>query len=185
MVKVSDLKVNVTTTVLKGLDYAKSLTDKFHSVFGHKVSDVPTELTQKEVQIRVGFIAEELVELLGAVSKNEAEHYMMVTKLIDDIQQAEEKQVKQGFDVEDKLVAIADALTDINYFVQGTFTMMGVDPQPLFDIVQEANMAKLGPDGKPIYRESDGKIMKPEGWEPPEPKLAAEIKRQKQLKGAC
>jgi predicted HAD superfamily Cof-like phosphohydrolase len=48
----------------------------------------------------------------------------------------------------------------------------------LFDIVQAANMAKLGPDGKPIIRPEDGKIMKPEGWEPPEEKLEAEIKRQ-------
>jgi hypothetical protein len=39
-------------------------------------------------------------------------------------------------------------------------------------------MAKLGADGKPIIRESDGKIMKPEGWEPPEAKLEVEIKRQ-------
>ena len=34
-------------------------------------------------------------------------------------------------------------------------------------VVHVSNMAKLGPDGKPIYRE-DGKILKPEGWQPPD-----------------
>ena len=32
--------------------------------------------------------------------------------------------------------------------------------------IHRSNMAKLGPDGRPIYRD-DGKVMKPEGWTPP------------------
>jgi predicted HAD superfamily Cof-like phosphohydrolase len=43
-------------------------------------------------------------------------------------------------------------------------------------------MAKLFPDGKPRYRESDGKIIKPDGWVAPEPKLKSEIERQKEQK---
>jgi predicted HAD superfamily Cof-like phosphohydrolase len=35
---------------------------------------------------------------------------------------------------------------------------------PAFKLVHENNMRKLGPDGKPIFRE-DGKIIKPEGFE--------------------
>jgi predicted HAD superfamily Cof-like phosphohydrolase len=71
----------------------------------------------------------------------------------------------------------ADAMIDLMYFALGTMVEMGVNPEPLFNIVQEANMNKLWPDGKPRYRE-DGKILKPEGWQPPEPKLKAEIERQ-------
>lgn len=163
----------------KGLDYAKHQTDQFHAVFGHPIAVTPTELTPGQVLTRVKFIAEELVEALAAVSNTKDELYEGVTQLMEALQDAEDKSVKNGdVNAENKLVALADAFTDINYFTQGTFTMMGVQPQPLFDIVQEANMAKLGPDGKPIYRESDGKIMKPEGWEAPEPKLAAEIEKQ-------
>ena len=40
-------------------------------------------------------------------------------------------------------------------------------------------MAKLFPDGKPRFREG-GKILKPEGWQAPEPQLRAEIERQRQ-----
>ncbi len=36
------------------------------------------------------------------------------------------------------------------------------------------------PDGKPRFREGDGKILKPEGWQAPEPQLRAEIERQRQ-----
>lgn len=163
---------------LKGLDFAKSQTDTFHKVFGHQVSSSPIELTREQVIIRAKFIMEELVELTATVVENSSEHFALNDQLIKAIADAEAKQMKEGFGKTNRLVAQSDALTDINYFVQGTFTMMGVNPQPLFDIVQAANMAKLGADGKPIYRESDGKIMKPEGWQPPEPKLAAEIENQ-------
>lgn len=71
----------------------------------------------------------------------------------------------------------ADACIDIIYFAIGTLVELGVKPEGLWNIVQAANMAKLGPDGKPLYH-PDGKTKKPEGWEAPEPKLAAEIERQ-------
>jgi predicted HAD superfamily Cof-like phosphohydrolase len=71
----------------------------------------------------------------------------------------------------------ADALIDLLYFAFGTLVEMGVQPEPIFDIVQEANMAKLWPDGNPKYRE-DGKILKPDNWEAPEPKIKLEIEKQ-------
>jgi predicted HAD superfamily Cof-like phosphohydrolase len=77
----------------------------------------------------------------------------------------------------DNVVDQADAMIDLIYFALGTLVEMGVQPQPLMDIVQKANMSKLWDDGKPHYRE-DGKIIKPEGWEDPYPKLKAEIERQ-------
>lgn len=168
---------------LSGLNFAKHQTDTFHRVFGHPMADTPTLPDNTTVQNRVNYIAEELVEALGAMANSSNELTLMVDSLSDAIFDAEVKQKKEGFIIsnEDKLVALADAFTDINYFNQGNFTIIGVEPQPLFNIVQEANMAKLGADGKPIIRESDGKIMKPKGWaenHAPEPKLAAEIKRQ-------
>jgi predicted HAD superfamily Cof-like phosphohydrolase len=169
----------------KGLDYAKSQTDEFHKAFGHKTSDKPTLLTPSEVSTRVSFIAEELVELLAAVSHSEEDLYARVTELIRQISEAESKEIK-AFNPNktelEQIVAIADGLTDINYFNQGTFSMCGIEPQPLMNIVHFANMSKLGPDNKPIYRESDGKIMKPEGWVAPEPMLEKEIIRQMEEK---
>jgi predicted HAD superfamily Cof-like phosphohydrolase len=81
------------------------------------------------------------------------------------------------------VVGQADAIIDGIYFLLGSLVEMGVKPDRLFDIVQEANMGKLHEvDGKmvAVYRE-DGKVKKPEGWEEnfaPEPRLRAEIERQ-------
>jgi predicted HAD superfamily Cof-like phosphohydrolase len=74
--------------------------------------------------------------------------------------------------------AQADAFIDVIYFAVGGLVNLGVRPGPLWDIVQNANMAKLWPDGRPRHRPSDGKVVKPDGWEDPGPKLAAEIRRQ-------
>jgi predicted HAD superfamily Cof-like phosphohydrolase len=83
----------------------------------------------------------------------------------------------QEFEDAQTLVDQADACIDEIYFCVGSLVEMGIDPQPLWAIVQAANMAKLGPDGKPIYK-ADGKTAKPEGWQAPEPLLHAEIERQ-------
>jgi predicted HAD superfamily Cof-like phosphohydrolase len=70
-----------------------------------------------------------------------------------------------------------DALIDLIYFTIGTLVEHGVEPDRIFDIVHDANMSKLFPDGKPRYRE-DGKTIKPDGWIKPEPKIEKEINRQ-------
>lgn len=50
-----------------------------------------------------------------------------------------------------------------------------VDAVQVFKEVHRSNMAKLGPDGKPLRRE-DGKVIKPEGWTKPD--IAGELERQ-------
>lgn len=78
----------------------------------------------------------------------------------------------------------ADAMTDLGYFKDGTFVEMGVLPEPLFDIVHDANMGKLWPDGNPRF-DQQGKWIKPPTWEAPEPKIAAEIERQRTNGAEC
>lgn len=61
---------------------------------------------------------------------------------------------------------IAKELADIIYIVCGTAVSYGIPLDRVFDEVHRSNMAKLV-DGKPIRRD-DGKILKPEGWTPPD-----------------
>lgn len=68
---------------------------------------------------------------------------------------------------------IADALVDKLYFIIGTAVTLGIDLEPLFDLVHTANMKKFT---EPTYRESDGKLGKPEGWKPPD--IGTELERQ-------
>lgn len=77
----------------------------------------------------------------------------------------------------DEIVEQADAMIDVIYFALGTLVEMGIEPDSLFEIVQEANMSKLWPDGKPHYN-AEGKTIKPSTWEDPHEKLKAEIERQ-------
>lgn len=63
------------------------------------------------------------------------------------------------------LVAMAHETADVLYVAFGNAIAMGVDMGPVFDLIHVANMAKFGPDGRPIRR-ADGKTLKPEGWRP-------------------
>lgn len=76
-------------------------------------------------------------------------------------------------ETDELLVAIArhdahevlDALGDILYLVYGAALECGYDVDAAMTRIHAANMAKLV-DGKVIRRE-DGKVLKPEGWQPP------------------
>ncbi|MFT5127594.1 MAG: putative HAD superfamily Cof-like phosphohydrolase [Rhodothermales bacterium] len=70
----------------------------------------------------------------------------------------------------------ADALVDAIYYICDCAVRHGMNLDPLFAIVHQANMGKVV-DGK-VLRRDDGKILKPEGWQPPEPELEKEMARQ-------
>jgi predicted HAD superfamily Cof-like phosphohydrolase len=61
--------------------------------------------------------------------------------------------------LDNNLVEVADALTDLLYVVYGAGHAYGIDLDKCFDEVHRSNMSKLGLDGKPIYR-GDGKVLK-------------------------
>lgn len=65
------------------------------------------------------------------------------------------------------LVGIADALGDLLYVVNGAGVAYGIDLEPVFNEIHRSNMTKRNPDGSVSYRD-DGKILKPEGYEPPQ-----------------
>ena len=64
------------------------------------------------------------------------------------------------------MLAIADGLTDILYVVYGAGHAFGIDLDECFHEVHSSNMTKLGPEGRPLYRE-DGKVMKGPNYREP------------------
>jgi len=66
------------------------------------------------------------------------------------------------------LIEVADALADQLYILLGTMISHGMQDviEDIFDEVHRSNMSKLGPDGKPLYRE-DGKVLKGPNYSPP------------------
>lgn len=158
----------------------------FHETFDPRKPDQPTALPKAEVCYRAGFQVEELVELLFAAASDHEDFAQSVAGLQEAIRQAQAKVLKKApaKQKKDELVEQVDALTDLLYLTYGSFALMGVDPDPIFAIVHQANMGKLFPDGQPHYDPVTNKVLKPEDWQEnyaPEGKIAAELQRQTQL----
>lgn len=167
----------------------QEMVSEFHKAFNYPRSDKPVVLDPDTVLKRISFIQEELIELLAASvdTTDEFDSYLeeytnqfteAVFKERGKVQLRERGEVEQS--ETQRIVDQSDALVDILYFTFGSADISGVQLKPLFDIVQEANMAKLDENGRPIYNEF-GKIQKPEGWKEkhaPEPKLYAEVEKQ-------
>ena len=80
------------------------------------------------------------------------------TSLRYDLIREELDELKEAIDKKD-IKEVADALTDILYVTYGAGHAFGIDLDSCFEEVQNPNMSKLGPDGKPIYNDK-GKVMK-------------------------
>jgi len=108
---------------------------EFHQKFQQTISETPTLLSIAESRLRFKLGEEEVLEYKDAAE-------------------------------EEDLVEVLDALADQLYILCGTILKHGLQDMiiPAFDLVHSNNMAKLGPDGNPIFRE-DGKIIKPEGFQ--------------------
>ncbi|WP_324721827.1 nucleoside triphosphate pyrophosphohydrolase family protein [Salinimicrobium sp. HB62] len=111
---------------------------EFHEAFGLGVNMDPTaDLPAEKVQLRYELMKEENEEYLEAAKNGD-------------------------------LVEVADALDDMLYILCGTIIEHGLQHKiaDVFEEIQRSNMSKLGPDGKPIYRE-DGKVLKGPNYSQP------------------
>ncbi len=81
-----------------------------------------------------------------------------ISALRYDLIYEELREFKEALDNKD-IKEVADALTDILYVTYGAGHAFGINLDKCFQEVQNSNMSKLDPDGKPIYNEK-GKVMK-------------------------
>jgi len=73
-------------------------------------------------------------------------------------------------------VETLDALIDILVVTIGAINSMGADGEGAWREVMATNFAKIDRQLGKVRRREDGKILKPEGWEPP--KLENFLKRE-------
>ena len=127
---------------------------EFHQKLG-VVGDLsrPGEQAPDIKRLRAHLVTEEFFEFLTALG-------MPATDAQRDIIRHTIDHVEMG---STDLPALADALADIDYVVEGTRIAFGIDGDPIAEEVHRANMTKLGGP-----RREDGKILKPDGWEPPD-----------------
>ena len=162
-------------------DYHFNKVKAFHHLMDERTQEEPKAWDVKGATHRAAFKVEELVEFVRASSHSEEEFQQAIRDLHQALDISADK-VSQKIPAESTLVGQVDALIDTLYFTYGSFVLMGVDPERIFEIVHQANMAKIFPDGKAQFDPVTHKILKPEDWEEkhaPEPAIKKEIERQK------
>lgn len=60
---------------------------------------------------------------------------------------------------------LAKEIADLHYVLHGTEDALDIPGKKVFKEVQRSNMSKLGPGGKPIFRQ-DGKVLKGPDYRP-------------------
>ena len=75
------------------------------------------------------------------------------------------KELSQACEADDPVETL-DALIDILVVTIGAIHSMGADGEGAWKEVMATNFAKIGEDGK-VRKREDGKVLKPQGWEPP------------------
>ena len=88
------------------------------------------------------------------------QQYQLYRRLI----QEEVEELEQATDMEAEL----DALIDILVVTIGAIHSMGADAEGAWDEVMKTNAAKIDLDTGLVRRRDDGKILKPDGWQPPQ-----------------
>lgn len=129
----------------------------FHEKFGATIGTVPYEMTLEQRLLRAKLIMEEAVETCSALGFS-VDGAIFADETVETTLAEWHKAYEQP-NAEDFI----DGLADLMYVTIGAAITAGVDLEPHFDEVHRANMTKEGGGTR-----GDGKILKPEGWLPPD-----------------
>lgn len=140
---------------------------------GNPVPSTPEPLSEQEVSFTIRMVLSELVELAQTVTETDEQ---AVQYLIDRVN-TDVSHYERTTDQQQLVADQADAAVDAMYYMHNCFCKRGVNLSRIFQVVHTANTSKKDPKtGTYIRRESDGKVLKPEGWTPPD--ILKEIQRQ-------
>merc|ERR1719450_379597 len=145
---------------------------EFTTQTGTPCPNVPHMMDKKETNFITKMILDEVLELLATqYSPEEAKGLM-----IEMIQRAKNVPQIRSNNTTELIAEQADAFVDIWYYSLNAAAKKGVNLSKIFDRVHDANMAKRDPATGQFLRREDGKIIKPQGWKPPN--VTAEILQQ-------
>jgi hypothetical protein len=134
----------------------------------------PISINKDNVFYIIRMVMSELDELAATVTSNDEECTNFMKDALNNIDKCHNYQYNGDIEL---IAAQADSMVDAWYYMLNTAAKHGQNLSKLFDIVHEANMNKRDKKtGKFIRRESDGKIIKPDGWTSPD--INKEIAKQ-------
>lgn len=90
------------------------------------------------------------------------EQFSLYVKLMEE----EWKELKVAIDNNDKVETL-DALLDFIVVTVGAIHSAGFDGEGGWQEVMRTNLAKIDPATGKVRKREDGKVLKPEGWQPP------------------
>lgn len=143
----------------------KSSTQKsiefFMRAAGQTVEDGPTIPSPEDRLMRAKLLWEETLETITALGVQVLDFTgHTLTKETQDIRFNVLHEEHVDFE------EIIDGCIDLRVIATGTLSTLGVPDMPFQLEVDQSNLRKIGDDGQCIKRD-DGKLLKPEGWKPP------------------
>jgi len=108
---------------------------------------------------------DDVAKFMYACDQNESDFGSQANLYVDLIIE-EFKELVVAFGNRD-MVEIADACADLKWVIEGLEHTLKIPQQAVWDEVARSNLAKISANGKVLKRE-DGKVLKPEGWTPPD-----------------
>jgi predicted HAD superfamily Cof-like phosphohydrolase len=96
------------------------------------------------------------------VTQFNRQQYNMYLNLI----QEETEELFQAIRKNDRVEQL-DALIDVMVVTIGAMHSLGVDAEGAWREVLRSNLAKIDPNTNKVLKRPDGKVLKPEGWKPP------------------
>jgi predicted HAD superfamily Cof-like phosphohydrolase len=132
---------------------------------GKECPKFPVALDKDQVLFVIRMVVSELDELAATVCDNETDKNLLMLEALNTRDKCTEYNYPSNVDL---IAAQADSMVDAWYYMLNVAAKSGINLSKVFDIVHAANMAKRDPiTNKFIRRESDGKVIKPNGWQPP------------------
>lgn len=107
---------------------------------------------------------DDVLKFMKACDQNERDFGKQAELYIDLIVE-EFKELMTAYGNRD-LVEIADACADLKWVIEGLENTLNIPQQKVWDEVARSNLDKIGKDGK-VHKREDGKVLKPDGWTPP------------------
>ena len=96
-----------------------------------------------------------------SVNEFNKDQFNLYVSLIDE----EARELYDAITAHDQVETV-DALIDILVVTIGALHSMGADAEGAWKEVMSTNFAKIEANGK-VRKREDGKVLKPQGWEPP------------------
>ena len=132
--------------------------------FTSKTNNCPAKperpLNKQELDFLVKMVVSEIVELCQTTYTD----HEQIRKLINSGIDTDLSDYQHPTDTSQVIADQADAVVDAWYYCLDAFCKIGVNLDQVFDEVHQANMNKFA---NGVNRRSDGKIIKPKNWQPP------------------